>query len=237
MFRILVCDPDLLVSMERERWFLHPSRYQVLRATTGAEAVAHARRVRPDVLVVAQALNDGPGIVAAHSVRHAPNCAEVASILVADPASALDTAFRQKATAAGIQAVVARPMGREDFFGAVRRVAMPTGAPTVRVPVSATATLATQTGQITGKVVNLSRGGVYVATEQQLPAGSKVRVGLTLPRFTNPITLNGQVRWANPAVTGDGLPPGVGVEFADLPKLTQSTLNLFILSSSRAVQL
>jgi uncharacterized protein (TIGR02266 family) len=237
MFRILVCDPDLLTTMERERWFLHPARYQVLRAVTGAEAVAHARRTRPDVLVVAQALADGPGVAAARGVRHAPSCAEVPAVLTADPVSAMNPAFRQKATASGVQAVLARPIGREDFFGAVRRVGLPTGAPTVRVPVSATATLATPGGQITGQVVNLSRGGVYVATDQQLPAGSRVRVGLTLPRFTNPITLNGQVRWANRGPNAEGLPAGVGVEFTELPTLTQSTLNLFILSSPRAVQL
>lgn len=237
MFRILVCDPDLLTTMERERWFLHPARYQVLRATSSSEAVAHARRMRPDVLVVAQALVDGPGIAAARSVRHAPSCAEVPAILTADPASALEATFRLKATQSGIQAVLARPIGREDFFGAVRRVAMPTGAPTVRVPVSATATLATPSGQVTGQVVNLSRGGVYVATDRQLPAGERVRVGLTLPRFTNPITLSGQVKWSSARPCGDSLPAGVGVEFSDLPKLTQSTLNLFILSSPRAVQL
>lgn len=246
MFRILVCDPDLLKTMERERWFLHPARYSVLRANTAAEAVSHARRTRPDVMVVANALADGTGIALARQIRTLPGCAEVPAILTVDPASALDTQFRQKASVGGVQALLARPIGREDFFGAVRRVGMPTGAPTVRVPVSATATLSTANGgHITGQVVNLSRGGIFVATDQQLPPGARVRVGLTLPRFTNPITLTGQVRWANPpnlAAVGSGssddrLPPGVGVEFSEMPKLTQSTLNLFILSSPRAVQL
>ena len=123
MFRMLVCDPDLLASMERERWFLHPSRYQVLRATTGTEAIAHARRMRPDLMIAAQALTDGPGIAAVRGVRHAPNCADLPAILVADPVSALDMGFRQKATAAGIQAIVARPIGRTSFSG--KRIDMP----------------------------------------------------------------------------------------------------------------
>jgi uncharacterized protein (TIGR02266 family) len=246
MFRILVCDPDLLAAMETEKWFLHPARYAVLRANTGAEAVAHARRSRPDLFVLAKALTDGTGLTVARQLRALPGCEEVPVILTVDPASALDTQFRNKASLGGIQALLARPINREDLFGAVRRVGMPTGAPTVRVPVSATATLSTTSGaEITGQVVNLSRGGIFVATDQPLAPGSQVRVGLTLPRFTNPITLNGQVRWANPpnlAATGSGssddrLPPGVGVQFADIPKLTQSTLNLFILSSPRAVQL
>jgi len=243
MFRILVSDPDLLQAMERERWFLHPARYAVLRAPTGADAVAHARRTRPDVFVVAQALTDTPGLKLVQQLRGLAGCGEVPAILTVDPASALDPHFRQRATGNRIQTLLARPVGREDLFGAVRRVAMPTGAPSVRVPVSATATLATEQGEISGQVLNLSRGGVYVATDQALPAGTKVKVGLTLPRFTNPITLNGQVKWSNPVGPGgvgsaDGtLPPGIGVEFTDLPKLTQSTLNLFILSSPRAVQL
>jgi type IV pilus assembly protein PilZ len=243
MFRILVSDPDLLQSMERERWFLHPARYAVLRAPTGADAIAHARRSRPDVAVVAQGLADTPGLNLVQQLRTLPGCGEVPAILTVDPASALDPKFRQRATGNGVQTLLARPVGREDLFGAVRRVAMPTGAPTVRVPVSATATLATEQGEISGQVLNLSRGGVYVATDEVLPTGAKVKVALTLPRFMNPITLSGQVKWSNPAGPGgvgsaDGtLPPGIGVEFTDLPKLTQSTLNLFILSSPRAVQL
>jgi uncharacterized protein (TIGR02266 family) len=241
LFRILVVDPDLLVMMERERWFLHPARYAVLRATSGADALAHARATRPGIAVIAQALPDTTGVALVPKLRSAPSCAELPVILTVDSASALDSQFRMKATTAGIQALLARPIGREDLFGAIRRVAMPTGASTVRVPVSTTATLATADGQVTGQVVNLSRGGVYVATDEPLRTGLKVRVGLTLPRFTNPITLNGQVKWSNPPGTpregDDALPPGVGVEFTDMPKLTQSTLNLFILSSPRAVQL
>jgi uncharacterized protein (TIGR02266 family) len=237
LFRILVADPDLLATMTRERWFFHPSRYAVLRAETAADAIAHARGSgRPGVAVVAQALVDSEGTALVQKLRTMPGCGEMPAILTVAPESAMNSQFRQRAGALGIQALLARPIGREDLFGAIRRVAMPTGAPTVRVPVSTTATLATSAGQVSGQVMNLSRGGVYVATETPPPTGERVKVGLTLPRFTNAITLNGRVKWSNPKPSAE-LPAGVGVEFTDLPKLTESTLNLFILSSPRAVQI
>ncbi len=246
MLRILVVDPELLATMERERWFLHPARYTIARAVSGAEAIVQARKARPDLLVTSMTLPDGGGAALTRQIRSIPGCGEVPVILSVDAAAAVNPQVRQKAAAAGIQAILARPFTRGDFFGAVRRVALPTGAPTVRVPVAAPATVATAAGSIPGQALNLSRGGIYVALDQPPAPGSRVRVGLTLPRFTNPITLPGEVRWVNPPTpaAADGgeaaeerLPPGVGVEFRELPPLVQSTLNLFILSSPRAVQL
>ncbi len=245
MLRILVADPELLAAMERERWFLHPARYAVGRATSGAEAIVQARKARPDLLVASMTLPDGGGSALTRQIRSIPGCSELPVILSVDAAAAVNPQVRQKAAAAGIQAILARPVTRGDFFGAVRRVALPTGAPTVRVPVAAPAMVATAAGSVPGQALNLSRGGIYVAVDQPPAPGSRVRVGLTLPRFTNPITLPGEVRWVNPpgpGAGGDGaaeerLPPGVGVEFRELPPLVQSTLNLFILSSPRAVQL
>jgi uncharacterized protein (TIGR02266 family) len=245
MLRLLVTDPGLLEAMERERWFLHPARYTILRAHTGGEAISQARQARPDLLVAAFSQADGAGMALVRQVRSVPGCSELRVVLTVDQATALSPPFRQRAAAAGIQALLPRPITREDFFGTVRRVALPTGAPTVRVPVAVPATLATATGSIPGQAINLSRGGIYVAVPQPPPPGARVRVGLTLPRFTNPITLPGQVKWANATAAGTGrsaagddrLPPGVGVQFTELPQLAQSTLNLFILSSPRAVQL
>lgn len=246
MLRLLVTDPELLEAMERERWFFHPARYAILRAQTGAEAIGHARRGRPDLLVAAFAHGDGAGVPLVRQIRALPGCSDLPVILTVDRTSALDQHFRQKAAAAGIQALQPRPVSREDFFGAVRRVALPGGAPTVRVPVAVPATVATAGGSVSGQAVNLSCGGIYLALPQPLSPGSQVRVGLTLPRFNNPISLPGQVRWASgrvagagrPATSGDDrLPPGVGVAFTDMPRLVQTTLNLFILSSPRAVQL
>lgn len=246
MLRILVADPELLATMERERWFLHPARYTIARAVSNAEAIAQARKARPDLLVASMTLPDGGGSTLTRQIRSIPGCSELSVILSADATTAVNPQVRQKAAAAGIQAILPRPVTREDFFGAVRRVALPTGAPTVRVPVAVPVTVATAAGSMPGQALNLSRGGIYVAVDQPPIPGSRVRLGLTLPRFTNPLTLPGEVRWVNPptleAVTNGGsaeerLPPGVGVEFRELPPLVQSTLNLFILSSPRAVQL
>ncbi len=246
MLRLLVTDPELLDTMERARWFLHPARYTILRARTAGEAVNQARRARPDLLVATFSQAEGAGMALVRQVRSVPGCSEVPVVLTADQATAFGQQFRQKAAAAGVQALLPRPITREDFFGTVRRVALPAGAATVRVPVAVPATLATTAGSIAGQAVNLSRGGIFVAVPQPLTPGARVRVGLTLPRFTNPITLPGQVKWANGPAAGatrsaapgdDRLPPGVGVQFTEVPQLAQSTLNLFILSSPRAVQL
>lgn len=238
MLRILVADPDLVLSLKTEKWFLHPARYTLATAATAAQAAAEARRARPDLAVLAAALPDAEGLALLRQLRALPGCAELPAVVTADPAAAGNLQYRQKLAAAGCRAVLPRPVSREAFLGAIQRVGLGAGAPSVRVPVGVPATLVTPAGSIAGQALNVSRGGIYVATDATAPVAAPVRVTLTLPRFTSPLTLPGRVRWVNrgPAASC-ALPPGLGIEFVALPPAAQSALNLYILSSPHAVQI
>jgi len=60
---------------------------------------------------------------------------------------------------------------------------------------------------------NLSHGGTFVATTRNLPAGTAVRLALSLPGLLAPIHVDGVVRWARFA--DDDGEAGVGIEFLD----------------------
>jgi uncharacterized protein (TIGR02266 family) len=64
----------------------------------------------------------------------------------------------------------------------------------------------------TGLTGNLSEGGVFVSTYQQLPEGSRVAIEFSLP--SGVIQVKGIVRWTRKA--SEGVTPGVGVQFEDL---------------------
>ena len=59
---------------------------------------------------------------------------------------------------------------------------------------------------------NLSRGGLFVATEQPLPKGSRLTLAIEAPGQALPIHLEAFVRWSRPAGSPDG-PAGMGVSF------------------------
>jgi type IV pilus assembly protein PilZ len=65
---------------------------------------------------------------------------------------------------------------------------------------------------------NLSRGGIFLATRNPLPIGTRLHLRFTLPDENNRvIKTTGKVAWVNPYHPhGPNLNPGMGVEFIDL---------------------
>lgn len=59
--------------------------------------------------------------------------------------------------------------------------------------------------------VNLSRGGVFLETEELLVVGSEIALQLEVPQ-AGPVTLNGRITWRREQPDIDG-PKGIGIEF------------------------
>ena len=64
---------------------------------------------------------------------------------------------------------------------------------------------------------NLSTGGTFVATNRELPVGTRVNLVLSFPGLLEPISIEGIVRWTRQE-GGDG---GAGLEFAEGPSRDQ----------------
>ncbi len=66
---------------------------------------------------------------------------------------------------------------------------------------------------------NLSSGGTFVATNRELPIGTRVHLVLSFPGLLEPIAIEGTVRWTRAdGEEGDG---GAGLEFAEGPSRDQ----------------
>jgi uncharacterized protein (TIGR02266 family) len=73
---------------------------------------------------------------------------------------------------------------------------------------------------------NLSTGGTFVATNRELPIGTKIQLVLSFPGLLEPIAIEGIVRWTrrntpNPGVIQPGEEAGAGIEFAPGPARDQ----------------
>ncbi len=62
--------------------------------------------------------------------------------------------------------------------------------------------------------VNLSRGGLFLETDQDIPTGAMTEVALQIPG-QEPISLVGVVAWRRGDDSPEG-PPGLGIEFQDV---------------------
>jgi uncharacterized protein (TIGR02266 family) len=63
---------------------------------------------------------------------------------------------------------------------------------------------------------NLSSGGTFVATNRDLPIGTRVNLVLSFPGLLEPIAIEGTVRWKRPEAGSEG-DAGAGIEFAPGP--------------------
>lgn len=67
---------------------------------------------------------------------------------------------------------------------------------------------------------NLSSGGTFVATNRELPIGTKVQLVLSFPGLLEPIAIEGMVRWTRGPQNGSevvapGEEAGAGIQFAE----------------------
>ncbi|RKH47546.1 TIGR02266 family protein [Corallococcus sicarius] len=90
----------------------------------------------------------------------------------------------------------------------------------------------TVAGFVTDWAVNLSRGGLYINTQQPLPVGTVVRLLVSLPGASFPVDLVGKVTRTNAQGTpGPGAPgevPGMAVEFVDVDDDKRSRIEAFV---------
>lgn len=79
----------------------------------------------------------------------------------------------------------------------------------------------------TGLTMNISEGGVFVATHVMLEPGSLVGLHLELPNETRIMTL-GEVRWSRAYTGDDDVPPGLGIKFVGLDLSGLGAIRKFI---------
>jgi uncharacterized protein (TIGR02266 family) len=68
---------------------------------------------------------------------------------------------------------------------------------------------------ITASTRDISVGGAFIEHDRPLPIGTELYMELYVPTSEEPLEIDAEVRWIVPP-GGDGIVPGMGVEFLDL---------------------
>jgi len=70
---------------------------------------------------------------------------------------------------------------------------------------------------VSNYVTNLSKGGVFIQTDDPLPLQSQINLTFTLPEFNIKIEAKGKVTWTYDIKKGTStIVPGMGIKFTDL---------------------
>ncbi len=97
-----------------------------------------------------------------------------------------------------------------------------------RASVSLTIGLSTEHNFWSGITMNVSEGGVFVATHQVAAVGTVVSLTLFLPGRPEPLTALGEVRWTRPYGGNDDVPPGLGVRFLEIDHAALDAVRHFV---------
>lgn len=88
----------------------------------------------------------------------------------------------------------------------------------------------------TGKLLNLSSAGAYVATPMNLLPQAQVRLQIVLPDEKRWIETEAVVAWENRGtVRRGGLPPGYGMRFIKVPDETDATIRRLLENAGQTV--
>ena len=103
-----------------------------------------------------------------------------------------------------------------------------------RMPYSVQVEFRTASSFLVAYSVNLSRGGLFVETESEVPTGALLALDLVVPG-AGLLSLVGIVAWRRGHDSPDG-PPGIGIEFQDVAPQLGSAIDKLV-SSFNGVQI
>jgi uncharacterized protein (TIGR02266 family) len=79
-----------------------------------------------------------------------------------------------------------------------------------------------------GLAENISTGGLFIATHQIQPVGSKIEVSLRMPDSDEVFQVIGEVRWVRMYNEHSDTSPGFGVRFTELPAGAAAAIGRFL---------
>ncbi|MDB5219508.1 MAG: Signal recognition particle receptor protein FtsY [Myxococcaceae bacterium] len=79
-----------------------------------------------------------------------------------------------------------------------------------------------------GITMNMSEGGLFVATHNFVPVGTMLVLNIVLPNASEPLVMLVEVRWTRPYSGQEDIPPGLGLQFVDADDASLSKIRMFV---------
>jgi len=207
---ILVVD-DTPMFRELQAVFLARSGH-VITAGDATEALAVARRQRPDLILVDAFMPEMDGFALCRALKDDPSLAGVPVLVLCSSDRAGD---RERALRAGADDVLAKPISRVALIEAVQRFLRFGGVRGLpRAPFRAPVRVDDGSTDWEGLARNLSRGGIFVEGGKELAPHSEVTLEFSLPETRLRVRPTAEVVWC--ARTPQGEPAGAGLRFLAL---------------------
>lgn len=86
----------------------------------------------------------------------------------------------------------------------------------------------TEDGFITAPATNISKGGLFINTQNLLAVGTTLKLILSLPDSASPLNLTGKVSRVNEVDSATSSGPGMAIEFLDVDDEKKARIERFV---------
>lgn len=212
---ILLVD-DSTFFLELERHFLRNTQAKILTATSAEEALSLARKYWPSLVYMDIDMPVTDGLAACRDFKADRQLQPIPLVLIGDQKRPELAAAARGAQA---DAYLSKPLDRRTFLdtGHGFLVSIDRREPRRRFDIEVE--FLCQGRRLKGRCVDLSSGGLFLATQPNTRKGEALHLEFTLPDTQKTrVKMMGRVAWVNDAeqLIKPDFPYGYGVEFIDI---------------------
>ena len=222
---ILLVD-DVELFLELEKTFLHRDRFDLLMASNAQEIMLLVLKRKPDLVFLDMQVAERGDDVCRWITQDTILCSIPVVMVVASGDHEAESLCRQ----AGCDAIIHSPVKRQQLLSVTRNILNLTDRQQARIPVRMLVHFVKNSQVHSNFSVNLSHGGMFIATQDTMPVGSPLSLRLQLPGKEQTLTCQGQVAWLNHSGLhrNPHLPMGMGVVFDGLSEPLQELVKLYL---------
>jgi len=200
---------------------------QVITACDGDEAWDLLHRERPDIVVTDLAMPGLSGDELCRRIKADVDLRRTPVIVVAGRDAGEE---HERAVRAGADDVVEKPVNRVSLIQAVNHFLRLAVRGLVRVALETDVRIAGHDGDVWARARNVSRGGIFVESERDLPPDSEVQLEFALPETQDALAPTAKVVWRRMATRT--LAAGLGLQFLKLDREAARRLDEYVYERS-----
>jgi len=228
--RILLADSNPLL-LNMQRGYFSRQRINVASAQSAEEALRMLHALRPQVVILAYELN-GDGALCCQQIKQNASFNNLPVLLLSpDRQDAIERCWE-----AGCDGVLIRPIHRRELAHVTQSFINLSHRRAPRVNARVLVRFGFN-GELSHHdySVNLSSGGLYLASSEPFELGQDLRLEFMLPKSSQTLHLHARVAWLNQGAERhrSDLAEGIGLEFVSLTPDMHRSLQQFVMSALR----
>lgn len=224
---ILLVD-DVELFLELEKTFFHRERFDLLMASNSQELMQLVLKRNPDLVFMDMQLAGGRGDDVCRWIKQDAALRSIPVIMVV---ALGDHESESLCRQAGCNAIIHSPVKRQQLLTVARDILELADRQKNRIPARMLVHFDENKNRPQGNfTVNLSGGGMFVATQEIKPIGSPLSLRVQFPGEESPFRCRGRVAWLNHSEfhKKPHLPTGMGVAFDRLSEAQLERVQIYL---------